>query len=763
MKPFLNIFILLLISIQISLAQSGSITGEITTTNSSKKLHDVNVRILELSLGTVSNYDGKYSFNNIPDGNYTIQFSHIGYKIVAKKTLIKNSDVVEVNVKLLQTPISLGEARVVSSRTDKIIREVSLPIEVVNKNTIEKSIKFSVSDLMGIKPGVSTIKDSPWGTAINVRGLSKQNIVYLLDGNRIETATNIAGGLSLIDLSDIHSIEIVKGGLSSLYGTGATGGVVNITTSKPISSEHFFINGSIASSFSSVNSGIINNLSMNTGGNKWFLKVNGTLRNAEDSETPNGTLTNSMFNDKSISTTLGFDPTKNIELKIDYQNFYAWDVGIPGGSPFPKSATARFPETSREMISGIINIKNLFSTFTNTSIKYYHQLIKREVELLPNAKVIVNPKADHITDGILLKTDFVINKNNHLIAGIDAWQREYVGERIKTIKPLNKIVVDKPVPNSKFKSLGLFVQNEMHILGNQLKLTVGGRYDFINITNEETNNPNYILDNGTKLIPPIDQSASYPESDETNKSFSGNVGILYSLIDNVDITFNTAYTFRSPSLEERYQFIDLGGVKYFGNPNLEPERGLFFDVGLRVWKDNISFKVNAFVNSFNNLVIDEVVIIDSVYKKQNVGKAQLYGFDTKLEYNFYRNYVIYSSAAFVRGKETESNFDLPEIPPFNGSLGITFPIKNYVNMDFSSTIYASQNNIAPNETRSGGYTVFDMAISSFPIDLGILKVKIFGGVENLFNKAYKNHLSTYRGINLIEPGRNIYAKLKVNF
>jgi len=763
MKTIRNIFILFIISIQIIIAQTGSVTGNITVNNSTEKLANVNVKILELSWGTVSDSQGKYYLNDIPGGNYTIQFFHIGYKVEAEKINLSNSENIKLNVELLQSPISLGEAKIISSRSDKIIREVPLPIEVISQSTIEKSIKYSPSDLMGVEPGITTIKDSPWGTAINIRGLSKQNIVYLLDGNRIETATNIAGGLSLIDMSDIRSIEIVKGGLSSLYGTGATGGVVNITTSKPSNSDQFFLYGSISSGFSSVNSGSVNNLLLNTGGSKWVLKINGTLRSAGDSETPNGILANSGFNDKSISTTFGFTPSENISLKIDYQNFYAWDVGIPGGSPFPKLATVSYPQTSREMKSGIINFKNLFSTFTNTSIKYYHQLIKREVELIPNANVIISPRADHITDGILLKSDFVVSNNNHLIFGLDAWQREYIGERIKKIKSLNKVIVDKPVPNSKFKSVGMFVQNEIHIFDKKLKLTFGGRYDFINISNEETNNPNYILNNETKIIPPKDENASYPESDETNKSFSGSVGILYSFLDDVHLTFNSAYTFRSPSLEERYQFIDLGGVKYFGNPNLEPERGLFFDLGLRVWKENISFMVNVFVNSFNNLVIDEIVISDSIYKKQNVGKAQLYGFDTKLEYNFYQNYVIYTSAAFVRGKEIDSDFDLPEIPPFNGRLGITFPIKNYVNVDFSSTIYATQNNVAPNETETSGYTIFDLAINSLPINLGAIKLKVFAGVENIFNKTYKNHLSTYRGVSLVEPGRNIYAKVKVVF
>ncbi len=70
-------------------------------------------------------------------------------------------------------------------------------------------------------------------------------------------------------------------------------------------------------------------------------------------------------------------------------------------------------------------------------------------------------------------------------------------------------------------------------------------------------------------------------------SWSGNAGFIYSLNEQTDITFNFARSFRSPSLEERYQYIDLGNLVKLGDPNLKPEKGYFFDLGLRIWDKTI--------------------------------------------------------------------------------------------------------------------------------------------------------------------------------
>jgi len=116
-------------------------------------------------------------------------------------------------------------------------------------------------------------------------------VVYLIDGNRIETSTNIAGGLSLIDLSDVKSIEIVKGGLSSLYCTGATGGVVNIMTNRGTTSERFYFNGSISSSYASVNNGKNASINLSASNNVWYADITATMRNTDDTKIPGGHFT----------------------------------------------------------------------------------------------------------------------------------------------------------------------------------------------------------------------------------------------------------------------------------------------------------------------------------------------------------------------------------------------------------------------------------------------------------------------------------------
>jgi len=762
MLKYRYIVILFFSIVCITVGQTVSIKGTIKDADTESPLPNVNVIIPELQLLTTSDNSGKYSFGKVRGGKYTLSFSHTGYKAVNKEIVVTSETAFEINVSLIKTEIMLGEAVVTSTRSARVVKDVPIPIDLIDTKTIEQSVKITTSDLMEKAPGVSLIRDGAWATSVNIRGLSKQNIVYLIDGNRIETSTNIAGGLSLVDLSDVKSIEIVKGGLSSLYGTGATGGVVNIMTNRGATSERFYFNGMLSSSSSSVNSGKTASVNLSASDKFWYADFTATMRNADDTKIPGGTLYNSGFNDNSFSFSGGVLPFDNIEIKLDYQKFSAEDVGIPGGAPFPSTAKATYPNASRELFSSEIIFKQLSNTLSNLKVKYYNQLISRKVEIIPNQKVTVVPQADHTTNGLLFQTDWTLSKNNFLIAGIDAWQRQYIGDRTTSIIPTKTVIIEKPVPDSKFASLGLFLHDELHLIKNRFKLNLGARYDFIKVTNDQTNNPVAIIVDGNETTPPPNPDASYDAYDVNNKSWSGNIGLLYSLFKDINLTFNTAYTFRSPSLEERYQYINLGSVVYYGNPNLDPEKGFSFDLGLRVWKNKFTITADGFVNLFDDLVIDQQVS-DSSYQKQNVGKARLIGFDAKVEYNFFNRYVIYGTAAYVNGKDTEQDEYLPQIPPFNGSLGLKFPVMNYFDIDLSATFYDRQNKVSPNETITPGYTYFDLAVNSYPIKISLLNIQVFAGVQNIFDKSYRSHLSTYRGISLTEPGRNIYVKVKLSW
>ncbi len=725
-------------------------------------LSNVLVKVLEDSTSCISNKFGEYNIHLKKEGNYTILFSHLGYKEQIKKIEVKQNKNYELNIFMERKPIDIGEAVVVSSRNESLLKENSLPIEVISKKQLENTNQITLSDLVGKKAGISTFKDSPWGTNINIRGLTSQNIVYLIDDYRVETSTNISAGISLINMNNISDIEVVKGGISSLYGSGATGGIINIRTKEPYYESKYYIKPSISSSYSSVNNLTSQFISLSTGYTNWSILASGTLRKADDIQTPQGKLTNSGFKDESFYIVTKYNPTDNLELKLNFNKFSAYDVGIPGGNPFPESATAKYIYAKREMLNGEINYTNVTKKLLKLKLKFYHQIIDRSVEVRPNANAISKPQAKHSNDGITFQSNWIFNSNNYFLTGIDFWQRKYNGTRKATNLVKNVINLDKPIPNSKFLNVGIFAQDEIKILQNQLSLTFGGRFDYINITNDVTKNPLYVIINGNKNTDAKNVEASYTAYDEINKSFSGNIGIIYKLNNQIDLTLNSAYTFRSPSLEERYQYIDLGGIIYLGNPSLKPEKGISNDLGLRIWNDKFSIRINGFLNSLTNLVNDKIVFPDSLYKKQNVGKARLYGFDFSIDYNIYNNNKIYFNVSYVRGEDLTKKTNLYQIPPLQGLFGIEYYLFEIAKINLSANIFSSQKFVAENEKTTGGYTTFDLMIESSPFYISCAGLKFIAGIENIFNRAYRNHLSTYRGTNLLEPGRNFTLKLVFN-
>ena len=756
-------FLILFTYVNILFAQTGSLTGSVSDSATNQKLVGVNIAVNESYFNTTTNLSGNFVINKIPTGNYTLTISHIGYKTEHIYVQIKPGENTNLKWELSTSPIYTGEVKVTSTRYEKLEREVALPMAVVNSKTIDAGSFISVSDALKNEPGVAIAKDGSWGTHVSIRGLSRNNIVTLVDGNRIETSNNLAAGLSMIDINDIERVEIIKGGTSTLYGTGATGGVVNIQTKKGYYNDSFKIGGSVLSGFNSVNNGATGNILLNAGAENWFVKLGGSMRSAQNTETPEGTLENSQFRDNNISAMLGFIPFENHELNVSYQNFNASDVGIPGGKTFPTTATATYPTEERELISTEYKINSLSKNLANASVKYFHQTLKREVLLIPNANVKMTPGADHIIDGIQFQTNWLFGTKHWMVTGVDAWQREYKGHREKYIKSTKTIIGDLSIPNSIYKSIGFYAQDEFRLIENKLNLTFGGRFDQINITSDEARNPQYIIVDGVRNdSPPSNPQASFAASDVNNNSWSANFGVLYSVITNVDLTLNLARTFRSPNLEERFQYIDLGGDIYLGNPDLKPEQGYFFDAGIRIWNYNFTLKGNVFYNGFKDLVIDKEIITDSLFVKNNVGQARLYGFDFSLEYNFYKKMVGYFSLAYVRGEDTENDLDLPEIPPFNGRIGLRTKLSNLLSVDFVASIFAEQNMVASGEETTPGYATFDFFANTQPIDLSITKIELFAGVENILDKAYRNHLATNRGLIRLEPGRNFFLKVKLS-
>lgn len=798
MKNIRICFLILLLSFSSLKLFSQSVSGKVTDLISGLPVSGAFVVINNETQNYLTDNDGNFMIENLSQGNYDLVVRMTGYISESIKLWIDQNKTEIIKIKLTPSEITTGEIKVISVRYESILKEVALPMEVVSSDEILRRPVNNISEALDNKPGISLTRDGIWSSDISISGLSKSSIVMLIDGNRVETANDLSARLSMVEVSDIERIEVIKGGVSSLYGTGATGGVVNIFTKGGEYGKKIYLKSTFLSGYNSVNNNGNLWLSLNTGSDKWFAKLTGSIRKASDVNTPAGELSNSSFKDNNFSAVTGFKPFVKHELNLAFDIYNASDVGIPGGYPlFPDKAIVSYPSEKRNMFSAKYSIKDLSGALKQITGKYFYQYILRDVENNPNTVQIkpagngqpkqrisvlqIRPVGKHYTNGIQLQSDWSFGKTNLFIAGIDAWQRNLDSKRerdqkIETfdtsgttvINTVYKTTGEKPLPDAAFRSIGLFAQSEHRFLMNKVRVTLGGRADRIDVSNTLTVQPYYEIINGTISYSPSGQKIIWNAEKEDDVSWSANLGIIYSFRKEIDLTFNLARSFRSPSLEERYQYIDLGSLLRIGNPDLFPERGLFFDAGVRLWYPEFSFSGNVFYNTFADLVTE----VPGTYEgrpaliKTNIGDSRLYGYELSIMYNFYKDIVVYGNLSYARGEDTKNNANLPQIAPLNGRLGFKFSMFRTLFADINSEINADKNYSASGEVSTAGYALLNAEFSSMTIKFSKRSrfgATVYGGIENIFNKEYRDFLSTVRGNITAEPGRNFYLKFKFDF
>jgi hemoglobin/transferrin/lactoferrin receptor protein len=802
-------FLIALSAMFISLGTYGQnfhIQGTVRDSLTQKTLESVvvdarSINASQSNQAAITNVNGNYSLK-IPSGTYKFAISILGYKPIQKEVDISSD--LTFDIELSPLPFSLGEVVVSSFRVNRSIKDLPTPLAVISKYDYQNHSAITLSNVLANEPGVAMGSDGVWATNVNIRGFGENRLVTLIDGFRIETATDLTASLSMIDVNDIERVEVVKGAQSALYGTGAMGGIVNIITKDGQFGSQPYISGNVVTGFASANEQFGGYASLNTGSEKWYLKLSGTYNDAQNIKTPEGILPNSQFTSNNISTRFGFKPFANHLLKLQYQNYNASDVGIPGGSAFPGPATATYTNIGRQLLSASYEINDLTESFSSLKLSYYNQYILRDVSLIPNVVTEVNiptgmqrispqeftPTGEHTTNGAQLQGTWSLGSKNTFVAGIDAWARKLETDREKYIKvevfnTENNLVAtnnlvrgETPIPTSIFGSAGIFAQNETRLLNDRLTLITGGRLDGIYIENEQGFDIDYLIVNDVLNESPPNQRITFEKGEERKVSWSANAGILYNLLNDVDLSMNVARSFRAPSLEESFKYIDLGNLVRLGDPTLKPESGYATDLGLRVWKQNLIVQVGVFANWLTNMIVEtpgEFIYTINTGPSQgltdtlpalinaNVSKAILYGTDMKFEYNFFSNAVIFGSGAFVRGVDKEFDTNLPQIPPFNGRLGFRYNLPQYGSVQTTLVGSAEQDKIAEGEKETAGWARLDIALSSAKLDLGFSKIQIFAGIDNVTNASYTNHLATNRGAISIEPGRNIYIRASISF
>ncbi|WP_340155231.1 TonB-dependent receptor [uncultured Winogradskyella sp.] len=218
-----------------------SIKGKVLSNG--EPLPDTNIYIENTTKGTTTNDDGIFIIENLKSGNYTIVASFTGYKI-QKKTITIRDESAFLTFNLnesdnLDDVIITGTLKAVSRL------ESPVPVEVYTPTFLKKNptpnIFEALQNVNGVRPQLNCNVCNTGD--IHINGLEGPYTLVLIDGMPIVSGLSTVYGLSGIPNSLIEQIEIVKGPASSLYGSEAVGGLINVITKLPENAPRFFADG----------------------------------------------------------------------------------------------------------------------------------------------------------------------------------------------------------------------------------------------------------------------------------------------------------------------------------------------------------------------------------------------------------------------------------------------------------------------------------------------------------------------------------------
>jgi hemoglobin/transferrin/lactoferrin receptor protein len=768
----------------ISVAFSGEISGTVVDNTSGKPIHRASVSVREINITSITDNKGLFSLSNLADGKYTLKVSFIGYKSWISEITVPGTH--NIKIALDQSPVNLDETVSTARGTETKIRDIPGSAEVVDSHEINERNPAGVAEALSRTTGAAVSSFMPWGSQPVLRGMTNEHVVMLVNGNRVVTATAIPAQFGTVANGDIEKIEVLKGPISVLYGSGSTGGIINIITKKGKFTSKPEFGFSLIPTFESSSSGASLSGNLELSSSRVYFSLNRSDRKYSDYRTGKDKIVpNSQFRDAETDVNFGLRFTDKLSLDTSYQDFRAKDVGIPGGSTFPLKADASYTLATRKLFDATLSWKGGTGWLKESSLNFYHQPMDREVKIIPNSPPTVKtgvPKPENSTriTAVSIKPDGshdvygtrwqnVIGIGKHrIVAGIESWQRKMESDRTKlikkevinnstgnVIKTVYDTIVENPVPNSLQRPIGIFAEDAFD-LGKKLKITIGARTDWIHTENDLA----YLTS-----VPKSDSVFWKPYTDN-DKSWSFVGGLVYNLTERLDFNLATAKSFRSPSIEERYLYAELGGKLTAGDPLLNSENGLFVESGLSYTGNSYKLSGQAFVNDINDMVILQPGgtfngLPADIYK--NAGEARLYGFESSADFLVSPALITTADLSYVRGKDIEKKQDLPMIPPLRGHLSARWSTLQSYWTETLFTFCDKQDKVSSGERKTPGYGLFDISLGKNFAGDGRISYDLTMGVKNVFDKAYRDHLTTSRGFDILGMGRSFFVTYKINF
>ena len=734
----LNLIFLTIFFPALTLAQTGSIYGTVTNNDGAVELASVSIN--GSSIGVITKTKGNYRIREIPLGTLEVTASYIGYESITKTvTLSDSQQEMELNFILSDETLDLDEVVVTGTKTFKRQTNSPIIVSVLNSDALENVQACNLSEGLKFQPGLRVETDCQTCnyTQLRMNGLAGGYSQILVNGRPIFSPLTGLYGMEQLPVNMIDRIEVIRGGGSSLYGSSAIGGTVNVISKIPKKNAY-----SIDYNFQNINGQTSDHQLM---GNTTFVAKNGNTgfslfinrRNRDFYDHNDDNFSEiPLIENTSLGINTFFLPGENqkLELSLSSLNEYRF-----GGEMVDKPAylTQQSEERTTSVLMGSldyqINFNNdntsliTYLAWQNTAREHYTGIIPDEAgELQTHLENPPYGTSDVSTYNAGLQLN---HRLSNFIGGTNVLTlgAEYVEDDVFDEIDAYSYLIDQTT-----KDLGVFLQSDWELLP-QLTLLSGLRMDKHNF---------------------VDQPV-----------FSPRASLLYKLKDYTQIRLNYGAGFRAPQAFDADLHIAFagGGISRISlSPDLLPERSQSLSGSINFDKPTehfiAGFTVEGFYTRLNDAFYLQPIGEDSfgeLFEKQNGQGATVQGITIEVRANYDRKIQLESGFTFQA-----SQFDNPveyiegvegirefiRTPNDYGFATLSFtPNKKFnanLNYVYTGRMQVPHFGGAPNQEVDEIIT--SEAFSELSAKLGYIlevenlnsEIELYGGVKNIFN-AYQ--------------------------
>ena len=213
-----------------------NIVGHILDKNTKEHLPYITVALKGTTIGTVTDATGHYFLKNLPEGNFVLEVSSVGYKTVRRNVTLKKGRTLEEDFEIEEDAVALDGVVVSANRNETTRRLAPTLVNVVDLKIFENTNSTTLAQGLSFQPGVrveSNCQNCGF-QQVRINGLDGPYTQILLDFRPIFSALSGVYGIEQIPASMIERVEVMRGGGSALFGSSAIAGTINIITKEPM-------------------------------------------------------------------------------------------------------------------------------------------------------------------------------------------------------------------------------------------------------------------------------------------------------------------------------------------------------------------------------------------------------------------------------------------------------------------------------------------------------------------------------------------------